>query len=90
MALRDKTIEIASGKVVSIENEVNQCINTFTDELLEDVNNVIGNGKQLSGTCYFGGGIEHIRDRVKSLPKVFIPDEPQFSNARGNLKAFYL
>lgn len=90
IAMRNKRIEVATGRDVSIDSEVDQCIKIFTSELMDDVNRVLGNGKQLSGTCYFGGGVEHIRGHIQSLPKVMIPDDPQFSNARGNLKAFYL
>ena len=89
-AMEHKTIEIESGKVVDISELVSQSLNNFTHQLMDDVNRVLGSGKDLLGVCYFGGGVEHLRDVIVKQPKTFIPDNPQFANARGSLKAFWI
>ena len=87
-ALQEKKIEIASGKIEDIGNLADQAISIFTDSLFREISGVIGNAGQLSGTCYFGGGVFHIQDIIKKQEKVFIPEDPQFCNAIGALKAF--
>ena len=87
-ALHTRQIEIQSGRVEDISEEVEKVLHAFADRTLQEINRILGNRGQLSGTCYFGGGVEHIRDIIKQQPKVFIPEQPQFSNVIGCLKAF--
>ncbi len=87
-ALHTRQIEIESGRVEDISEEVEKVLHAFSDRTLQEVNRILGNRGQLSGTCYFGGGVEHIRDIIMQQPKVFIPEQPQFSNVIGCLKAF--
>lgn len=87
-ALRTKTIEVESGREEDISQEVGQVIHAFADKTMHEINIILGNRGNLSGTCYFGGGVEHIRDIIMKQPKVFIPENPQFSNVIGCLKAF--
>ncbi len=86
--LRTGMVEIAIGQTEDVSALVDQSIQVFSDDLLRKVNEHLGNSRHLSGTCFFGGGVEHIRDIIKKMPKTFIPDNPQFSNARGAFKAF--
>lgn len=86
-ALRTRQIEVESGHIEDIGKLVDQVIHAFADGLMHEINTIMGNRGQLSGTCYFGGGVEHIRD-VIGKPKVFIPKNPQYSNVIGCLKAF--
>ena len=88
MSLRTKIIEVESGRTEDISEEVAQVIHAFSDKTLHEINRILGNRGQLSGTCYFGGGVEHIRTIIEKQPKVFIPANPQFSNVIGCLKAF--
>ena len=87
-AMRSKRIEIESGRVVDIPELVEQAMNNFTEELLMNINNVFDSDMQLSGVCYFGGGVEPIREALSRQRNAFIPRDPQFANARGALKAF--
>ena len=87
-ALTARTMEIESGRVENIGVLVDQAISIFTASLFRDVSHIIGNAGQLSGTCYFGGGVHHIKETIKEQEKVFIPEDPQFCNAIGALKAF--
>ena len=87
-ALRTQQIEVESGRVEDISQEVENVLHAFSDRTLQEIGRILGNRGQLSGTCYFGGGVEHIRNIILQQPKVFIPENPQFSNVIGCLKAF--
>lgn len=87
-ALHSRQIEIESGRVEDISEQVDKVLHAFSDRTLQEVNRILGNRGQLSGTCYFGGGVGHMRDIILKQPKVFIPENPQFSNVIGCLKAF--
>ena len=91
-ALNKKRIEIETGKVVDISDLVEQSINNFSRQLMNDVNRILGGQQQLSGTCFFGGGVENesMRKIILEQPKTMIPKKPQYSNSRGALKAFWL
>lgn len=89
-ALKTKQLEIETGKIIDISDEVQLALNTFTNGIMRDVNRQLGGDRQLAGTCFFGGGVEHIKDVIKERPLTFIPEDPQFANARGAMKAYRL
>ena len=87
-SLTTKQLEIETGRVVDISEEIDRALKNFTNGIMRDVNRLLGGDRQLAGTCFFGGGVHHIRSEISKRPKTFIPDEPQFANARGAMKAY--
>ena len=89
-ALSSKQLEVEANRTVDISNEVKQALKMFSDETLRDVNRILGGDRNLMGTCFLGGGVYHIEKTIRAMPKIFIPDDPQFANAVGALKGFKL
>ena len=87
-ALISRKMEIETGRVEDVDVLVQQAIAMFTEATLNDINRILGNHGQLSGTCFFGGGVKHMEQIIKQQKGVYIPADPQFCNAVGNLKSF--
>ncbi len=85
-SLRSKTIHLYRNQAPQdITKQVKNAINFVSNEIMRDVERKL-KGQHLAGTCFFGGGAEHMRDRIEQGKNTFIPERPQFSNARGYLK----
>ena len=85
-SLRSKSIQLYRGQdAVDISEHVSNAVNYISNEILRDVERKL-KGEHLGGVCYFGGGAEHMRKRLQEKKNTFVPERPQFSNARGYLK----
>ncbi len=86
-AAREGTIELFMGEeAVDIAVEVKKARSMVSGEIMREVGRRFSNVKHMAGTCYFGGGAEDMRDDLQKEKNVFIPERPQFANARGYWK----
>ena len=85
-SLRSKSIQLYRGQQEDISDQVSHAIKSVSGEIMREVERKITKASHLAGICYFGGGAEHMRAELEKQQNVHIPDNPQFSNARGYLK----
>ena len=85
-SLRTKTIKLYRDGVIDVSQEVDDAIKIISGEVMREVERKLNKANHLLGVCYFGGGAEHMQEQLKKKEHVFIPERPQFSNARGYLK----
>ena len=85
-SLRSKKIKLFRNEELDISKHVQNAINYVCNEITRKGERLLA-GSSLAGTCYFGGGVEYMRENLEQGKNVFIPERPQFSNARGYLKA---
>ena len=83
-AVRTKEINIL-GEKKYIEKEVNLAIKRISNKIMRAVD-VKFSDVELPIIAYIGGGSETLRGELSMDEKNFIPDRPQFANARGYLK----
>ena len=86
-ALRTKEIQLVRGEMTDISEHCENAIGYVSGEIMREAERKLSRASHLVGTCYFGGGVEHMREQLSRGKSTFIPDRPQFSNARGYLKA---
>ena len=85
-SLRTQTIQLYRGQSAQdISEQVSAAIGFVSGEILREAERKLKGG-HLAGICYFGGGAEHMREQLSKKKNVYIPERPQFSNARGYLK----
>lgn len=79
------------GKDVSVEKEREDAVREIEFRLLNQIRAVFGDMlPSLDAILFVGGGSLLFRGIAKSFPNGVIPDQPEFSNARGMLKALSL
>ena len=58
-----------------------------TNEITREVEQRLGKANHMESIAYFGGGAESMRESLANNKLAYIPEDPQFANARGYLKA---
>jgi plasmid segregation protein ParM len=72
----------------SIEEEIIESVRSVGEQLQAPILSAFGKGiSSLESILFVGGGSYLFRDLVSMFPNAVIPEQPEFANARGMLKA---
>lgn len=78
----------AGGEEIDVKNIVDDEINKLAEKILSAIYPKIGNGRDLEYILIVGGGAYILKNHLQAQFKHAItPEQPEFSNARGMLKA---
>lgn len=84
-ALRTKKIKVW-GKDVDISDVFDAAVKTVLDRILREINRRLGAAFDVEKMIIVGGGAHVFGKAVTSHPNVYIPQDPEFANARGFAK----
>lgn len=74
------------GVDVNVKSLVDEAVHTVTEKIMREVDRKLGDGSALDVVIFVGGGIALIPEIAKRYPNAYIPENPEFSNARGMYK----
>ncbi len=84
-AIRTKTIKLF-GEIHDIEPEVAAAKQNTSKKIISRVEEKVGDAADLDKVIFVGGGAAALKDVISNYKHGFVPDFPEFANARGMLK----
>lgn len=83
---RDRRIRLR-GEDHDLSDIVREGVEKVWDQILREIKRSIGDAAEMGAVILVGGGANLMSDLVaKSYPHLYVPEEPEFANARGMLK----
>lgn len=74
------------GKQIDIKHIIDEAKQETAQKLRNTITRMIGSASDLDAVLFVGGGAALFADMVKEFPNGVLPDDPEFSNAKGLLK----
>lgn len=74
------------GKDEDVSGLVKEAVHTVTERIMREVDRRLGNGAELDAVIFVGGGVALIPEVANRYPNAFVPENPEFANARGMYK----
>lgn len=84
-AIRTGTCEIF-GEKVDLSEELAIAKKTTTQKIISRVEEKVGDAADLDKVIFVGGGAALLKEVISTYRHGFVPEDPEFANARGMLK----
>lgn len=84
-AIRSNTIKLF-GEVENVHDEVAAAKQNTTRKIISRVEEKVGDAADLDKVIFVGGGAAALKEVISTYKHGYVPENPEFSNARGMLK----
>lgn len=84
-AIRDNTITLF-GETENVAEEVAAAKRNTTKKIISRVEEKVGDAADLDKVIFVGGGAAALHDVISTYKHGYVPEHPEFANARGMLK----